>query len=230
MKTIQAIINSVLESKLSYEVNPDKVTSGEDVDANMQRLLDTCQQILDVIIDSSSDTPPPFRAMANHLRKECVAKFPDMSGHKAVGGFIFLRFFCPAILAPDSNGLLPNAKELDSDTRRPLILISKSIQNLSNEVLFGNKEAFMLPVNAFIEKNIERLRAYFDEITTVPQNLMEYTPLASFEHVNTHELPAIHAHVIKNLEKIAQSLKSENPETIALLAHTLAQLDATLES
>ena len=36
---------------------------------------------------------------------------------------------------------------------------------------------------------------------------MDYTPLASMDHVNTHELPAIHAHVIKNLDKIAVSLK-----------------------
>lgn len=50
------------------------------------------------------------------------------------------------------------------DRRRPLVLLSKTIQNLANEVLFGQKEQFMLPANAFIEANKERIHQFFDEI------------------------------------------------------------------
>jgi hypothetical protein len=42
--------------------------------------------------------------MMAHLRQECVKRFPD-SYYKSIAGFIFLRFFCPAILSPDSNGI-----------------------------------------------------------------------------------------------------------------------------
>jgi hypothetical protein len=44
------------------------------------------------------------------------------------------------------------------------VLLSKTIQNLANEVLFGQKEQFMLPANAFIEANKDRIRQFFDGI------------------------------------------------------------------
>jgi len=49
------------------------------------------------------------------------------------------------------------------------------INTLHKKVLFGAKEAYMLPVNAFMEKNTERLRAFFDEIT-VCVSLFMFSP------------------------------------------------------
>lgn len=40
---------------------------------------------------------------------------------------------------------------LTNNTRRALLLITKTITNLSNGVLFGAKEPFMIPMNEFIE-------------------------------------------------------------------------------
>jgi hypothetical protein len=37
--------------------------------------------------------------LAHHLRAEVAKKFPDFQ-LQAVAGFIFLRFFCPAIMNP----------------------------------------------------------------------------------------------------------------------------------
>ncbi|KAL6065950.1 Ras GTPase activation domain containing protein [Balamuthia mandrillaris] len=218
---LRPFIDEIMADCSGYEVNPAKAEQ-EDVSQNMQKLLNMCQRIVDRIFASTDECPRPFRVMANHLQKECVKRFAD-SRHKSIGGFIFLRFFCPAILSPDSRGLVepPMAPE----ARRPLILISKAIQNLANEVPFGAKEEYMSPVNAFIERNQERCRSFFDEIATVPDDVMDYTPLASMEQVNSHEMPSIHQYVVKNLDKIAKTLALyENADSIPLLAHILAQL------
>lgn len=89
-------------------------------------------------------------------------KFPDAK-YTAVGAFIFLRFFCPAIVAPDVEGLVstPPTKEM----RRGLLLIAKVIQNLANNVLFGVKEPYMFPLNDFLVQNVFDITGFLREIS-----------------------------------------------------------------
>lgn len=50
-----------------------------------------------------------FRALCVHLKREATGKFPDeypRTIFASVGGFIFLRFICPAIVVPQKYGLL----------------------------------------------------------------------------------------------------------------------------
>jgi len=54
---------------------------------------------------------------------------------------------------------------LSTEQRRPLILMSKTIQNLANDIRFGAKEKYMMPANPFIDANTERIRQFFDEIS-----------------------------------------------------------------
>lgn len=83
--------------------------------------------------------------------------------YTAVGSFIFLRFFCPAIVAPEADGLVstPPSKEL----RRGLLLIAKVIQNLANNVLFGAKEPYMDALNDFLSQNIYRVTTFLRVIS-----------------------------------------------------------------
>jgi hypothetical protein len=67
-------------------------------------------------------------------KNEVVKRFPE-SKYKCVGGFVFLRFFCPVIIAPESFGVVDEA--VDKRYRRPLTLVCKVLQNLSNNVRFG---------------------------------------------------------------------------------------------
>eukprot|EP01087_Luapelamoeba_hula_P000708 TRINITY_DN10526_c0_g1_i1.p1 TRINITY_DN10526_c0_g1~~TRINITY_DN10526_c0_g1_i1.p1 ORF type:complete len:649 (+),score=121.47 TRINITY_DN10526_c0_g1_i1:76-2022(+) len=222
ISTLRSLVTDLAASTQSFEVNPDKAKEGEDISANMNALLEACQKFMDVIFLSITDCPLPFRVMASHLRKECTSKFPG-THYKSVGGFIILRFFCPALLTADKN--ITNGITLDADKRRALLLIGKTIQSLANEVPFGAKEEYMVPVNELIDKNKELMHDYFDQLATAP-NLEDYTPLAAFDSVNTQELPSIQSFIFKHLDKIAEFLrKHEFASTIPLLAHIIAQLD-----
>lgn len=53
--------------------------------------------------------------------------------------------------------------------RRTLILISKVIQNLANELEFGDKEAYMMPMNVFIQQNIPRMKEFLTNLSAVVQ-------------------------------------------------------------
>jgi neurofibromin 1 len=91
-----------------------------------------------------------------------MKRFPE-AVYTAVGAFIFLRFFCPAIVAPDVEGLI--SSPLSKEMRRGLLLIAKVVQNLANNVLFGAKEPYMFPLNLFLTENIYHVTAFLREIS-----------------------------------------------------------------
>ena len=80
-----------------------------------------------------------------------LVSFPNLISKFVVGGFLFLRFFCPALVNPDN--LFPDRK-ITFQNRRCFTLITKVLQNLSNGQYFGKKESHMNheELNSFIER------------------------------------------------------------------------------
>ena len=76
---------------------------------------------------------------------------------------MFLRFICPAIVAPELEGLVSTTPT--KEMRRGLLLIAKIIQNLANNVLFGTKEPYMFPLNPFLVQNIQLVTEFLREIS-----------------------------------------------------------------
>lgn len=162
-ETVSELVNAISLSKSSFEVDPNKAERGVDVKANLEKLLALSQSFLDTIFDSVDLCPLTFRQIFKHAQDEVDTKFPDM--HRlVVGGFIFLRFFCPAIVTPEKYHLVsePPSKE----ARRGLILVSKLLQNLANGVEFdGSKEEYMKSMNHFVTSNLKGLNIFFDKLT-----------------------------------------------------------------
>ena len=70
-----------------------------------------------------------------------------------VGGFVVLRFISPAIVTPESYGILPPDVIPTPKARRNLVLLAKLLQNCSNGVLYGSKEMYMTSMNDFVLSN-----------------------------------------------------------------------------
>jgi GTPase-activator protein for Ras-like GTPase len=68
---------------------------------------------------------------------------------------VFLRFIVPTIFAPMGFGLLDPSTQLGSSVSRKLVLVSKLLQALANDVKIGagGKEAFMSQLQDFIDSN-----------------------------------------------------------------------------
>lgn len=82
----------------------------------------TCALYLKVIKEHIGSCPLPFRDICHYLREVVRAKYPE-SSLTAVGGFIFLRFLCPAIVSPDGFNIIPALP--NPLLRRGLILVTK---------------------------------------------------------------------------------------------------------
>ncbi|TQV91339.1 ras GTPase activator [Cordyceps javanica] len=168
--TLRKILDRLMitSQELDLELDPARVSSAEELKKNAAQLQIVAKVFMDDICASAPNIPPSFRKICSIIHDAVMPRFPDAK-YTAVGAFIFLRFFCPAIVAPEAEGLVdaPPPKEL----RRGLLLIAKVIQNLANNVLFGTKEPYMFPLNRFLVVNISVVTGFLRTISVPPASL-----------------------------------------------------------
>ncbi|KAA8565894.1 hypothetical protein EYC84_009705 [Monilinia fructicola] len=202
LPTLQKVLERlVLTSKdLDLELDPARTTSPEELQKNALQLRVVTKVFIDDICNSAARIPVSFRKICSIISSCVMRRFPDAK-FTAVGAFIFLRFFCPAIVAPDAEGLIasPPSKEM----RRGLLLIAKVVQNLANNVLFGAKEPYMYPLNDFLTQNIYRVTTFLREISA-PPNVRE--PLAESESFDFGSCVALHRFLYDHWDHVRQKL------------------------
>ena len=154
-----------------------------------------------------------LRALCDHLWHVVEEKFPD-SRHSVVGCFIFLRFFCPAIVSPESVDIdLPEGK----DIRRALLLMTKVIQNLASNVMFGSKEPHMKVLNDFLGDNILQVTKFLSDCAVKPRSWEVLAAVKAYRDEAEQNQDAegdeaiLHRFVHKNLAKIESSLEAMPP-------------------
>ncbi|OLN95386.1 Neurofibromin [Colletotrichum chlorophyti] len=178
--TLQKVVERLmLTSKdLDLELDPARVSSTDELQKNALQLRIVAKVFIDDICASSSSMPASFRKICNIISAAVLPRFQEAK-YTAVGAFVFLRFFCPAIVAPEVEGLVTTAPS--KEMRRGLLLIAKVIQNLANNVLFGAKEPYMFPLNDFLTQNIYRVTTFLREISVPPDSLEAPSSIESFD-------------------------------------------------
>ena len=210
-----------------FEVDPTKLGAGADEETQTYMLAQRARQLVLCITQSTAHLPAELRALAAMLAAKVAERFPDAE-HIAIGGTFFLRFICPAVIAPHCYGLL-----LTPDRRTPvvpgdrlqrqLILLGKVLQNLANGVLFGKKEPFMVRMNQFITRNLDTVGRWMDEISSDAAPCHEAP--ADVPHAtlaDTHQF--LLAHISANLAKIQANLQqAAAPPELAASLQALVQ-------
>ncbi|RLO04080.1 hypothetical protein DYB28_001869 [Aphanomyces astaci] len=168
-----------------FELNVVKdptLTDPAKLERNAANLMAVCQTIVDSILTHMDDLPLSFVHVCRYLKDKLIERFLDTDDDydgsstpiKAImGGFLFLRFICPAITTPHSYGLLDQVP--DASSRRILVLVTKLLFNCSTDVEFGVKEAYMrycynvltiqVVVNGFIVENAPRMAFLYTRLT-----------------------------------------------------------------
>ncbi|KAI9597754.1 hypothetical protein BDF19DRAFT_434347 [Syncephalis fuscata] len=182
--TLQPLIQELVDNsqRWTLELDPSKLPPGTDTKRNLVNLREMSQRFLDVIVTSTDKMPRQLREICHFLSSVVNERFPKAK-LTAVGGFIFLRFFCPAIVSPETHNLAQPVR--NKEVRRGLLLITKVIQNLANQVLFGTKETFMTSLNDFLDKNMGVVKKFLKDISE-PVNSMNSSPaVIELGRVNT---------------------------------------------
>jgi len=118
------------------------------------------------IIETVDSVPFGIRWICRQLAEMAQQQFPEADRYAIgglVGGYIYLRFFNPVVVTPESVHFVD--KKLSKTMRRNLILVAKILQNLSNGVSFRDK--FMHKLSPFIDKHREDIQTYFARLIDV---------------------------------------------------------------
>jgi Ras GTPase-activating protein 3 len=100
-------IAETYKSKRSCELDPTRLTPKDSAEKNLETLIGRVQSIWSNIQISTVQVPPALRNIFSHLQDLVSHKWPSEPNVKylAVSGFIFLRYFCAALLGPHLFGL-----------------------------------------------------------------------------------------------------------------------------
>jgi hypothetical protein len=183
--------------------------------------------------------------MAATLQTEVLKRFPD-SRYTAVGGFIFLRFFCPAISSPEGNNLVKTVSKVHSVTVTSLLTrkgIKKSVsackQSFANACKWSDvwKERRIFGLYERLHRKEHgkdptvfgyncRMPISIVEILICPQTVpnTDYEPLCTLEEARKVELPNLWLYLVKILDKLAERLqKDDQAELMFNLIHVLVR-------
>jgi len=108
-ETLGERLRDIDESDPECEVDPNRVQNPEDLARNWRNLVALTSTVWKAINASASRCPPELRLIFRHIRACAEDRYGDFLrtiSYSSVSGFLFLRFFCPAILNPTLFGIL----------------------------------------------------------------------------------------------------------------------------
>ena len=102
-------IRDINEKDPDCEVDPNRVASERGLDRNWERLLQSTRDVWNAIRTNAHRAPADLKVIFRHIRACAEDRYGDFLrsvSYSSVSGFLFLRFFCPAVLNPKLFGLL----------------------------------------------------------------------------------------------------------------------------
>jgi hypothetical protein len=111
-ETLSEKLKEINEKDPECEVDPNKVTSQHELDRNWRRLINCTEEVWRAIYNSVTRCPQELRLIFRHVRACAEDRYGDFLRtvkYSSVSGFLFLRFFVPAVLNPKLFGLLKGA-------------------------------------------------------------------------------------------------------------------------
>ncbi|KAI9755287.1 MAG: Chitin synthase, class 1 [Chaenotheca gracillima] len=167
-ETLAEIIKEVNENDYDCEVDPNRIVHAHDLKRNWRNLTRLFAKFWSAIRESAQRCPMELRIILRHVQACAEDRFELLRTVKysSVSGFLFLRFFCPAVLNPRLFGLLKDNPK--PRAQRALTLIAKSLQGLGNMSSFGVKESWMEPMNQSLSAHRQEFKDFIDAICSIP--------------------------------------------------------------
>lgn len=161
-ETLKDLLSAVCSKPDGFVLDFDPHRESPEDDSAVRNLEQITAAFLTTISNSLEEMPKSIREITAHIAESVGGRFPE-SVFTAVGGFIFLRFINPAIVSPETVDLdLPNDNR---DIRRSLVLVTKVLQALANNVRFGAKEPGMRQLNGWMDVNIFTMTRFLQAIS-----------------------------------------------------------------
>lgn len=161
-------ISEINLMNLDCEVDPSRILNNQDIQKNWNLLFSLTTDIWKSISSSAERCPPELRQIFKYIRavaEDRYGNFLRIVPYTSVSGFLFLRFFCPALINPKLFGLLGDNPQ--PKAQRTLTLIAKALQVLANLSNFGKKESWMEPMNRFLVTHRQGMKNFIETLCSI---------------------------------------------------------------
>nr|AJE26302.1 Ras GTPase-activating protein [Microdera dzhungarica] len=185
-KTLRPTIELIFNERKPCEIDPTRVRDANTVQSNLNNLKTYVLKVFEAITQSAVHCPALMCQIFHNLKECAMKRFPENKEvrYSVISGFIFLRFFAPAILGPRLFDL--TTEQIDNQINRTLTLISKTIQSLGNLVSCRSsqqvcKEEYMesLYKEFYTESHVTAVRQFLEIISAIsnPETRDSDTPV-----------------------------------------------------
>ncbi|XP_063207344.1 rasGAP-activating-like protein 1 [Chroicocephalus ridibundus] len=184
-EVLKPVVNRIFEEKKYVELDPGKMdlsrsrrisfkgslSEARVRESSLELLKGYLGDIVDAIVGSVEKCPLLMRVAFKQLRRRVEERFPSAQHEEvryfSISGFLFLRFFAPAVLTPKLFSL--REQHADPRTGRTLLLLAKALQSIGNLglQLGQGKEPWMAPLHAVLLPSVTRVKAFLDGLVTV---------------------------------------------------------------
>lgn len=124
-ETLGDKLKEIADRDWDCEVDPNKISNANDLDRNWRKLIRLTDEIWKCIASNAAKCPTELRFIFRHIRACAEDRYGDFLrsvSYSSVSGFLFLRFFCPAILNPKLFGLVKGTYSAAPEISAQLII------------------------------------------------------------------------------------------------------------
>ena len=208
--TLKSHVAKIVKCGNELEINPEQLKP-EERDAVGSRVFQLQQIVTDLlssIRDSTQSVPTECRLICSFLDNAVGGKFGDNKATEiALAGYLFLRLINPAIVVPDSLGII-DKNALTPEGRRSLLLVSKIVLNMANQVPFS-KEPYLIPFNSFLSEKLPLIQSFIvDCVQVSPDAALTVTDLPA-PLLILDELSLLYKLLYPLQEKLATALAND---------------------
>ena len=179
--TVRTIVS---DPDLDLEVDPSKLCGVFPDKAELDRVVALRVKAIEsfvtllivhiVDVASTEKMPNELRTLVSIIASSAKEFVPEML-LQLIDGFLVLRVFSPAIVAPESAGIVPAEMPPSPRARRNLILVAKVLQSIANiGAAVGKKEEYMEVFVDYIAQQVPVMTDYFTRLAQ------------PYEHIDPH--------------------------------------------
>lgn len=206
---LKPVVDRVVALGRKLEVQPDKLHDMERpyLPEHHDHVKSVVQETLERIKNSVDRIPTECRQICRDLKEEVSKKYPS-AVDISIAGYLFLRLINPALVVPDSIGIVP-ANSLTADNRRGLLVVSKIILNIANTVEF-RKEEYMQDFNEWTRSRFDVMKSFYQQAAEIPANALPRHEIKVDPLTFLEEVARLYKILYFNSEKLLQHLGPES--------------------
>jgi len=130
-----------------------------------QAVFYVVESVLNGINDSVTLLTPGICNLLKFVEEKVANQFTNGAVKYALSTILFLRFICPAIVAPERCKIFKESETTGLPIQRFLVMVAKVIQQIANGELFGLENESMQVFNSFIPKGKAQVEKFMKSIT-----------------------------------------------------------------